>query len=110
MPHPDAMLAKLIGSKLFFLLDFLHGFWQFMVDLMSQEGLSFHTPFGVFTPTRVPHGASNSVPYFQSSMEDMFAQLDVLIWLDDILGHAKTYEEHLANLEQALQILSLIHI
>ena len=99
MPHPDAMFAKLIGAKFFFLLDFLHGFWQFLVDVMSRECLSLHTPFGVFTPTRVPHGASNYVAYFQSSMEDMFALLDVLIWLDDILGYAKSYDELLATLD-----------
>lgn len=60
----DPMLAKLTGSKIFFKLDFLHGYWQFPLDKDSQECQSFHIPFGVFSPTRVLHGATNAVSYF----------------------------------------------
>ena len=88
MPHADQMLAKLNGSKYWFKLDFLHGYWQFPLDDSSAECQSFHTPFGVYTPKRVLHGSTNAVSYFQSSMESMFAHLDLLIYLDDLLGYA----------------------
>lgn len=39
-------------------------------------------------------------------MENKFAQLEVLIWLCDILGHAKTYREHLSNLQNAVEIFA----
>ena len=104
MPHADAMLARLKKAVIFFLLDFLYGYWQFPLASLSQECQSFHTPFGVFSPTRVLHGSTNSVPYFQSSMDYMFAYLEVLIWLDDVLGFAKTYDELLDILHQVLKI------
>lgn len=101
---PTLCWHALWAPLFFFLLDFIHGYWQFGLHHLSQECLSFITPFGVFTPTRVPHGAMNSVAYFQSSMESLFNHLDLLIWLDDILGYATTYTELLDKLESTLQI------
>lgn len=107
MPHADAMLPRTSGAKLFFLLDFLHGYWQFAMSKCSQECLAFHTPFGVFSPTRVPHGATNSVAYFQSNMELMFAHLGVLIRLDDILGYGRFPSGLLDNLRNVLHICTM---
>eukprot|EP00171_Calliarthron_tuberculosum_P011216 IDg11216t1 len=71
-PNAEVMLTRLTGSNIFFNLDFLHGYWQFPLESESQNCQSFHTPFGVYTPNRVLHGATNSVAYFQSSMESIF--------------------------------------
>lgn len=107
MPHADAMMPRLTSATIFFLLDFLHGYWQFPLHPSSQECLSIHTPFGVFSPTRVPHGATNSVPYFQSTMEQLFETFDVLIWLDDILGYAATAVGLLENLRKVLEVCAI---
>lgn len=64
MPHADPMLAKITGSKIWFNLDFLHGYWQFSLAFESRECQSFHKPFGVYSPNRVLHGATNAVAYF----------------------------------------------
>lgn len=45
MPHAHSMLPKLTGSKLWFNLDFLHGYWQFPLAANSFGCRSFHTPF-----------------------------------------------------------------
>lgn len=92
------MMAKPAGSKVWFNLDFIHGYWQFPLSKESQECQSFHTPDGVYTPTRVLHGAKNSGSYFQSAMEAMFGHLDLLIYINDLLGHAKTPDELLGKL------------
>ena len=104
MPHADAMLGKLTGSKIWFNLDFLHGYWQFPLSVESQECQSFHTPFGVFTPNRVLHGATNAVAYFQSSMEALFGHLDILIYLDDLLGYASDEKILLAKLRSVFEV------
>lgn len=101
MPLVDAMLVKLTGSKVWFNLDFLHGCWQFPLAQDSRDCQSFHTPFGVFTPNRVLHGATNAVAYFQSSMEAMFGHLEMLIYIDDLLGYA-------ADSSTLLEKLSLV--
>lgn len=104
MPLADAMLSRLTGSKVWFNLDFIHGYWQFPLAPDSRDCQSFHTPFGVYTPNRVLHGATNAVPYFQSSMEAMFGHLDLLIYLDDLLGHARTVDELLEKLRSVFEI------
>lgn len=104
MPNADLMLARLTGSKIWFKLDFLHGYWQFPLDAQSRECQSFHTPDGVFTPTRVLHGATNAVSYFQSSMEALFGHLELLIYLDDILGYAKDAKELLEKLRSVFVV------
>lgn len=104
MPNADAMLAKLAGSKVWFKLDCLHGYWQFPLEENSRECQSFHTPDGVYTPTRVLHGASNAVSYFQSSMESLFGHLELLIYLDDILGYASTVAELISKLRSVFCI------
>ena len=55
--------------------------------MKSRDCQFFHTPFGVLTPNRVLHGATNAVSYFQSSMDAMFSHIAILIFLDDILGY-----------------------
>ncbi len=37
MPHADPILAKLTGSKIWFNLDFFHGYWQFSLAADSRE-------------------------------------------------------------------------
>lgn len=50
------------------------------------------------------HGSTNSVCYFQSSIEYLFGHLAILIWLDDLLGYAKTPQDLLELLCLTLQI------
>lgn len=104
MPLVEPMLAKLSGSRTWFKLDFLHGYWQFPLAEESRECQSFHTPFGVYTPNRVLHGATNAVAYFQSSMEAMFGHVDLLIYLDDLLGYAKDTFSLLKKLHAVFEV------
>ncbi len=60
--------------------------------------------FGVFTPNRVLHGATNSVSYFQSTMEALFSLLNLLIWLDDMLGYAEDADTLIATLKSVFTI------
>ncbi len=94
----------LTGDKTFFQSDFIHGYWQCLLAKHSQECQSFHTPFGVFTPNRVLHGATNSVSYFQSTMEVLFSHLNLLIWLDNMLGYAEDADTLIATLKSVLTI------
>ncbi len=104
MPHADPMLAKTIGAKTFFQLDFTHRQWQFPLAKDSQECKSFHTPFGVFTPKRVLYGATNSVSCFQSTMEALFSDLKLLIRLYDVLRYAEDAETLIDTLKWVLTI------
>ena len=107
MPMLEVILDHVAGASLFFSLDFFKGYWQFMLDKDSQELFSFLTDEGVYTPTRVLMGGSDSVAYCQSTVQDMFAEFlyqGLLIWLDDLLGYEKTEDGLLDLLRRILEV------
>jgi Reverse transcriptase (RNA-dependent DNA polymerase) len=69
-------------------------------DKDSQDCQSFITPDGVYTPTRVLHGTSNSTQHLQSVLVIMMDDIksNIKIWLDDCLLHTKTEDDLLATL------------
>ncbi len=68
---------------------------------------SFLTDQGVYTPTRVLMGGSDSVAYCQATVQAMFDDIlyrGLLIWLDDLLGYAESQEALLDLLTRVLRI------
>eukprot|EP00918_Siedleckia_nematoides_P066316 GHVU01144213.1.p1 GENE.GHVU01144213.1~~GHVU01144213.1.p1 ORF type:complete len:2874 (+),score=227.32 GHVU01144213.1:1224-8624(+) len=108
-PFPDLeeIGEYLTGARYFASIDLCDGYTQCPLAKSSQELFSLISQQGVFSPTRVPQGASCSVAYFQATMENLFAPVlrkGVLIYLDDILIYAKTLEEFYDILETVLRI------
>lgn len=107
MPHIEQELTKTQGSKVFCEVDFLHGYWQLPLAEKSQELMSIITPDGIMTPTRVPHGTTNATAHMQAQItksipEDLRAH--VLSWVDDVLIHAKTFDELLGAIRRLFQV------
>ena len=72
-----------------------------------QEIFSFMTDRGVFTPTRSIQGALNSATQFQARMNEIFVDLlykSVIIWIDDLLGHADSEDGWFSVLERVLHL------
>ncbi|POM64770.1 Hypothetical protein PHPALM_19656 [Phytophthora palmivora] len=63
MPILEVIMDYLTDSELYFLLGFFQGYWQFILSLECQELFSFLTDMGIFTPTRVLMGGTDSVAY-----------------------------------------------
>nr|CCA26557.1 hypothetical protein TcasGA2_TC016174 [Albugo laibachii Nc14] len=105
--HAGGRTEYLQGPKCFFSLDFFKGYWQFLLATESQELYSFSTDDGIYTPTRVLMGGSDSVAYCQSFVQNLFDPLlynGLLVWIDDLLGYAQTDEELLFLLHNVLTI------
>lgn len=87
----ESITQHLAESKFWFSLDAFKGFWIMPLDESSQEMFSFMTDRGVFTPTRSIQGALNSATQFQARMSEIFSEMTphIIIWIDDLLGHAK---------------------
>ncbi|KAE9353981.1 hypothetical protein PR003_g3583 [Phytophthora rubi] len=61
---------------------------------------------GMYTPTRVPMGAKDSVAYCQAVVEEIFGDLIgnvIYCWLDDIHGYTKDAESLMVQLDQVLE-------
>ena len=105
MPYLYTLGSYLAESKVFFFLDAFKGYWQFPVtgflDLQS-----FITPDGIFTPKRILQGNCNGVFAFQRGMSEIFGDMipsRLLIWLDDVLGHAVSSDDLLSLLTVVFQ-------
>ena len=96
------------GSKYFFCADFLKGFWQCDLHEDSQDYLSFMTPKGVYKPLKIPQGAVDSPLYFHNQMalifKDLISEKKMLLWIDDVLIFAKTWEEYLSLVSRFLEL------
>ncbi|CEO95672.1 hypothetical protein PBRA_009680 [Plasmodiophora brassicae] len=107
MPFLEAILQHLAGSKYWFSLDAFKGFWLMPLAKECQEIFSFATDRGIYTPTRTIQGGLNSSPQFQARMAEIFSELlmkALIIWIDDILGHARTEQERFRVLDMTLQL------
>jgi len=101
MPNLETATAELAGDTCYASIDLCHGYWQLGLAEESQEYHSFITPTGVYTPTRVMHGATNATSFFQSSVREVTTDLHqrLLQWIDDLLFHCKTAKELVDTLE-----------
>ena len=107
MPFLESIVNDLAGSKFWFSLDAFKGFWMMPLAEECQEMFSFMTDRGVFTPTRSIQGALNSATQFQARMYEMYKELlhhSLIIWIDDLLGHAATEEKWFSILSRTLEL------
>ncbi|POM80973.1 Hypothetical protein PHPALM_1125 [Phytophthora palmivora] len=96
------------GAKHYARFDLPEGFWQFPLHEDSQEIFSFLTPDGVFSPLRVPQGATDSALHFQAQMQTVLAPMiprNVICWIDNILIFAKDMDSFLDALQEFFKSL-----
>ncbi len=107
MPNLGAAFVTLVGTEVYFTLDWTKGYWQLAVHPESQDYFSFMTPFGVYTPTRGLIDQIDAVAYCMSVVTKLFGDLlfcGLLAWIDDFLCAAKTVDELFDLLDKVLSI------
>ena len=108
LPRIDATLDQLGGCKFFTAMDLTSGYWQ--VDMKDEDAAktAFITPDGLFEFTAMPFGLCNAPATFQRLMDNVLGNLRyeyALVYLDDVMVHSKTFDEHLVHLESVLSCL-----
>jgi hypothetical protein len=82
----EEICANISGSKFFMLMDCRRGFWQVKAARDSQKYLTFSTPWGRYSYSRVPFGISSTPKVFQKIMSDLLSDLKRFeVFMDDIL-------------------------
>ena len=93
LPSIDDLLSKLLGAMIFTKLDIRWGYNNVQIKEGNEWKGAFITKRGLFKPTVVFFGMTNSPAMFQSMMNDYFtdmiAQGWVLIYIDNILIFSK---------------------
>jgi len=106
MSNAEDLITHTAGSKVYSVLDALWGFWQIPTDPATRHRLAMSTPFGSYEWCCMPMGTSNSPPHFQRVMNNYLGHLPfVKVFVDDILVHSNTVEEHAQHLTQVFDIL-----
>jgi hypothetical protein len=108
LPRIDDIFDALRGTKYFSTLDVASGHHQVAVAKKDQEKTGFVTPWGHYEYTVMPFGLCNAPATFQRLMALVFSGLiglDCLIYLDDIIIFAPTFDVHLIRLEKVFSKL-----
>ncbi len=98
LPLISELMDKLRGAKYFTKLDVRWGYNNVRIKTGDEWKAAFRTNRGLYEPTVMFFGLTNSPATFQWMMNDIFKDLiasgKVTIYLDDILIMSKTKEEH----------------
>ena len=109
IPRMDDCLDSLGGAVLFSCLDLQSGYWQIEVEEVDKPKTAFVCKRGLFEYNTMPFGLSGAPATFQRCMELVMRGLQwsvVIIYLNDLIIHAKKFSEHLFRLDQVFSRLA----
>lgn len=105
LPRIDDALDSLSHACWFSTLDLASGYWQVEVDPKDRYKTAFITRQGLFEFNVLSFGLCNAPSTFQRLMDLILADLQwttCLVYLDDIIVFGRTFQEHLARLDEVL--------
>ena len=95
IPRMDDCIDKVGNAKYVTKFDLLKGFWQIPLTDRAKEISAFVTPDGLFQYKVMPFGMKNSPATFQRLINEVIAGLDDCeAYIDDVIIHSHTWEEH----------------
>ncbi|KAL7841611.1 hypothetical protein SRHO_G00253020 [Serrasalmus rhombeus] len=105
LPRIDDALDKVAGSSWFSSLDLRSGYWQVELAPEAREKTAFTLGAGLWQFRVIAFGLRNAPATFERLMERVLAGIPkerCILYLDDLLAHAPTFDEALACLEQVI--------
>ena len=105
LPLADEVQDCLANSTVFSTLDLQSGYWQLPVNKTDREKTAFcpGPGMGLYQFCQMPFGLTGATSSFQRFMDTALrGLLFVLIYLDDILIHSPTLEQHKEHLRAVL--------
>ncbi len=109
LPRFEDCIDSLHGSKYYCSLDLQAGYWQIPLRSQDKEKTAFLTKDGLFQFEVMPFGLNNAGATFERLMENVLRGYQwsrCLVYLDDILIYAASFDQALENLELVLNRLS----
>ncbi|VDC04290.1 unnamed protein product [Peniophora sp. CBMAI 1063] len=109
LPLIQELLHKLKGARYFTKLDVCWGYNNVHIKEGDKWKATFRINMGLFEPTVMFFGLTNSPATFQAMMNELFRDLIhegvAVVYLDNILIFTKTLEEHCRVTHEVLRIL-----
>lgn len=106
-PRIDDLLERLGKARYLTTIDLCKGYWQVPLTQRSREFTAFRTPWGLFQFTVLPFGLHGAPATFQRLMDQVLHDCSdfAAAYLDDIVIHSNTWEEHVEHLRTVLDHL-----
>ena len=100
------------NSTIFSTIDLTSGFWQMPLHPESVPKTAFTLPgLGQYEWLMSPMGLIGCPASFQRLMEKVMENIaNVIVYIDDLLIHSKSHEQHLKTLDQVLTRLEEHHL
>ena len=109
LPRIEEALDSLKGAKFFTSLDLVQGYLQCAMDEKDIHKTAFRPGCGgLYEFLRMPFGLCNAPSSFQRLMEACLGDQNfetLLIYLDDILAYACSYDSHISRILLIFQLL-----
>ena len=102
IPTLEDIAHKFAGMKTFTIMDMKHAYWHVPLNRRSHLLTTFNTPFGRRCFLRLPFGIVSSAEVFEKRVEEIFGDLNVAIYFDDLIVFGKDQEDHDRNLRKLL--------
>ena len=107
LPRINDTMDAVANMKYLTKIDLLKGFYQVPLSREARRVSAFVTPDGLYEYTVMPFGMRNSGSTFQRLANHLVSGFrNVKAYIDDILIHTKTWEEHIVTLRALLQKMS----
>ena len=107
MPRVDELIDRLGNASFITTLDLTRGYWQVPVEEKSRPLTAFAMPFGLYQFRMMPFGLSGAPATFQRLMDRVLRGLELYSasYLDDVVIHSTSWEEHLMHIRGVLERL-----
>ena len=108
LPRMDECLDSFRDTKVFFASDAISRYWQMPIPESDRDKTAFSCHSGLYRSSRMPFGLTNAPATFQSAMDILlfpFRWKSCLVYLDDIIIFSKSWEEHIAHVDEKLSVL-----
>lgn len=107
MPRIDEIVDRISPAKFITTLDLAKGYYQVPLAKSARSKTAFITPQGKFEFTALPFGLKNAPASFQRLMDSVLAgQQSSTTYIDDVVVHSNSWEQHLEDLENTLKRLT----
>nr|XP_040028806.1 uncharacterized protein LOC120817079 [Gasterosteus aculeatus aculeatus] len=104
MPRVDELLERLGRARYISTLDLTKGYWQVPLSETAKPKTAFTTPSGHWQYRTLPFGLHGAPATFQRMMDILLRphRSYAAAYLDDVVIHSETWEDHLNRLRRVL--------
>ncbi len=105
MPRVDELLDWLGRARYISTLDLTKGYWQVPLSESAKPKTAFYTPSGHWQYWNLPFGLHGAPATFQRMMNILLRPHQAYAYLDDVVVHSVSWEDHLERLRRVLSEL-----